>query len=138
MAPKSSFEELVRIMARLRAPGGCPWDRAQTHASLLKYLQEEAREMCEAVEKEDWENLREELGDVLLQVLFHADIAREAGRFDIGDVLSTLKTKLVRRHPHVFGRTRGQKLTPKEVHRRWKIIKAAEKRRKGGRPARKR
>ncbi|MFH1726544.1 MAG: MazG nucleotide pyrophosphohydrolase domain-containing protein [Elusimicrobiota bacterium] len=127
---KASFGELVRLMARLRAPGGCPWDREQTHRSLLKYLREETREVCRAVRKEDWDNLADELGDVLLQVLFHADIAREAGRFDIDDVMEALKSKLVGRHPHVFGRTRKEKLTPREVHRRWNLLKAAEKRRK--------
>ncbi|MFH2202480.1 MAG: MazG nucleotide pyrophosphohydrolase domain-containing protein [Elusimicrobiota bacterium] len=124
------MRDLVRTMHTLRAPGGCPWDREQTHASLLKYLREETREVSRAVKNEDWDNLREELGDVLLQVLFHAEIAREAGRFDIYDVLTTLKSKLIRRHPHVFGKTRGKKMTPLEVVRRWNILKAKEKRRR--------
>ncbi len=124
------MSELVRVMHKLRAPGGCPWDREQTHASLLKYLREESREVSRAVKNEDWDNLKDELGDVLLQVLFHADIASEAGHFDINDVFKTLKSKLVRRHPHVFGKGKKEKLTSDEVVRRWKIIKAAEKRRR--------
>lgn len=123
---KTTFSELVRIMAKLRAPGGCPWDRAQTHRTLLKYIREECREVCRAVEDEDWANLKDELGDVLLQVLFHADIAREAGRFDMVDVMTSLKTKLLRRHPHVFGK-KGPRLTPRQVHSQWNRIKAAEK-----------
>lgn len=122
--------DLIRTMHKLRAPGGCPWDREQTHSTLLKYLKEESQEVALAVRKKDWVNLKDELGDVLLQVLFHSEIAREAGRFDIHDVFATLKAKLVRRHPHVFGRGRKEKLTPAEVVQRWNIIKAQEKRRK--------
>ncbi len=124
------FDDLVKIMAHLRAPGGCPWDRAQTHASLLKYLKEETQEVCDAVRKKDFDNLEEELGDVLLQVLFHANMAREAGLFSIDDVLATLKRKLIVRHPHVFGKDRAKKLTPAEVKRRWGIIKERERRKK--------
>jgi tetrapyrrole methylase family protein/MazG family protein len=127
---KASFRELVKIMARLRAPGGCPWDRAQTHESLLKYLREETEEVCEAVQKKDHANLQEELGDVLLQVLFHANLARERGDFDIYDVLGTLKRKLVTRHPHVFGKGKKEELTPDEVKRRWNLIKEKERRRR--------
>jgi tetrapyrrole methylase family protein/MazG family protein len=128
---KTNFSELVKIMAKLRAPGGCPWDRAQTHESLLKYLKEEAQEVCEAVEKKDWENLEEELGDILLQVLFHSNMARERGDFDINDVLGTLKLKLITRHPHVFGKDAGkEELTPDEVKRRWNIIKEEERAKK--------
>jgi len=127
---RAGMNELIRLMRKLRAPGGCPWDREQTHATLLKYLREETREVSRAVRGEDWDNLKDELGDVLLQVLFHADIAREAGRFDIHDVFTALKSKLVRRHPHVFGRGRNKKLSADEVVRRWNIIKAGEKRRK--------
>lgn len=122
--------DLIRAMHKLRAPGGCPWDREQTHSSLLKYLKEESREVARAVRRKDWENLKDELGDVLLQVLFHSELASEAGRFDIHDVFANLKAKLVRRHPHVFGRGRKEKLTPAEVVQRWNIIKAQEKRRK--------
>ncbi len=125
-----SFKDLVKVMAKLRAPGGCPWDRQQTHASLLKYLEEESAEVAHAVKRGDIENLKEELGDVLLQVLFHADIAREAGHFDIHDVVASLRNKLIRRHPHVFGKGRRKKLSPEEVLRQWNLIKAAEKRRK--------
>jgi tetrapyrrole methylase family protein/MazG family protein len=126
---KTSFPEIVRTMAKLRAPGGCPWDREQTHVTLLKYLREESREVEKAVKRKDYDNLCEELGDVLLQVLFHADIAKEAGRFDIYDVIEGLKSKLVRRHPHVFSRHK-KKLTPAQVHAQWNRIKAAEKKRK--------
>ncbi len=114
-------------MAKLRAPGGCPWDREQTHASLLRYLKEEANEVCDAVKKKDWDNLQEELGDVLLQILFHSNIARERGAFDITDVMTTLRNKLVRRHPHVFGKGKKENLTAAEVKRRWKLIKQSEK-----------
>ncbi len=126
----ASFKDLVKIMAKLRAPGGCPWDRQQTHASLLKYLDEESAEVAHAVKRDDFANLEEELGDVLLQVLFHADIAREAGRFDIHDVVGGIHDKLVRRHPHVFGKGRRKKLSAEEVIRQWDVLKAAEKRRK--------
>lgn len=114
-------------MARLRAPGGCPWDRKQTHSSLLRYLKEESQEVCSAVRKKDWMNLKEELGDVLLQILFHSEIAKERGDFDIYDVIGTLNSKLIRRHPHVFGRGKKEKLTAAEVKRRWKIIKEKER-----------
>jgi len=90
-------------MARLRSPKGCPWDRKQTHQSLLKYLFEEAAEFRQSVRKKDYPNMEEELGDILLQVLFHAQLAREEGRFTIDDVVKTLVRKLTLRHPHVFG-----------------------------------
>jgi tetrapyrrole methylase family protein / MazG family protein len=124
---KTSFEDLVQVMTTLRAPGGCPWDREQTHASLMRYLKEESEEVAEAVKNNDMENLEEELGDILLQILFHADIAKEAGHFDINDVLHTLKQKLVNRHPHVFGDEKGEKLTPQDVKNRWNELKAADK-----------
>jgi tetrapyrrole methylase family protein/MazG family protein len=98
-----SFDQLVRVMARLRSPGGCPWDRKQTHRSLLKFLEEEAQEVKAAVRKGDWDNLEEELGDLLLQVLFHSRIAEENGQFSVQDVVKTLIRKLTLRHPHVFG-----------------------------------
>ena len=128
---KTTFPELVRVMHRLRAPGGCPWDARQTHASLLKYMREESREVCGAVRRKDWDNLKEELGDVLLQVLFHSEIAAERGDFDVSDVLATLKDKLIRRHPHVFGATKGQKISLSDLNRQWKRIKKEEKRKKG-------
>jgi tetrapyrrole methylase family protein/MazG family protein len=123
-----NFSDLVAIMRRLRAPGGCPWDREQTHESLLRYLKEESAEVEEAVRKKDWYNLEEELGDVLLQVLFHSEMARQAGYFDINGVLRTLKRKLVLRHPHVFGTKKEREtLTPEDVKRRWSDLKAKEK-----------
>ncbi|MDD4003825.1 MAG: MazG family protein [Elusimicrobiaceae bacterium] len=121
----SEFEKLVEVMARLRAENGCPWDKKQTHESLLEYLREESGEVEQAVKNADWDNLREELGDVLLQVVFHAEIARQAGRFDITDVVAGITGKLVRRHPHVFG---DEKLdTPEQVLVRWEEIKKKEK-----------
>src|SRR6059058_3019630 len=115
----ATFEELVKIMARLRAPRGCPWDREQTHESLLKYLKEESKEVAEAVKKKDWDNLEEELGDILLQVLFHSQLAAEKKHFTIHDVLATLKSKLVGRHPHVFANKNGEKLSAQDVLNRW-------------------
>lgn len=117
-------------MHRLRAPGGCPWDARQTHASLLKYIREESREVCDAVKREDWENLKEELGDVLLQVLFHSELAAERGDFDVNDVLSTLKAKLIRRHPHVFGPKRNPQISLSDLNKQWKAIKAREKKKR--------
>src|SRR5205809_7642943 len=99
----TAFERLCEIVAKLRAPGGCPWDREQTHESLLPALIEEAYEVAGAVRANDSENFREELGDLLLLIVMHAEIAREAGRFNIDSVLSHVTEKLVRRHPHVFG-----------------------------------
>jgi tetrapyrrole methylase family protein/MazG family protein len=98
-----SFDQLVRVMTRLRSPKGCPWDREQTHQSLIKYLYEEAGEFRQSVRKKDYPNMEEELGDILLQVLFHAQLAKEEGRFTIDDVVKTLVRKLTLRHPHVFG-----------------------------------
>src|SRR5437868_14774877 len=99
----ANFRQLCEIVAKLRAPGGCPWDREQTHESLLPALIEEAYEVAEAVRANDSANFREELGDLLLLVVMHAEIAREAGRFDIESVLEAVTEKLLRRHPHVFG-----------------------------------
>ena len=101
--PLDSFDELVAIIARLRGPGGCPWDREQTHASLKGNLTEEAYEVVEAIDRQDMAQLCEELGDLLLQIVLHAQMASEDGDFDIGDVASGISAKLVRRHPHVFG-----------------------------------
>ncbi len=125
----SSFPRLVAIMAKLRAPDGCPWDRKQTHASLKPYLLEEAYEVLDTIDKEDRAKLREELGDVLLQVLFHAQIASEAGTFTIEDVVTTLSDKLVRRHPHVFTESPGgqTELTPDQVYGNWEQIKKRER-----------
>ena len=99
----AAFAEAVGIMARLRGPGGCPWDREQSFDSIRKYTLEETYEVLDAIERRDWPNLTEELGDLLLQVLFYAQMAADEGRFTIADVLETLNRKLIRRHPHVFG-----------------------------------
>lgn len=120
------FGELVRIMERLRGSGGCPWDREQTHRSIKPYLIEEAYEVAEAIEQDDFEELCAELGDVLLQVVFHAQMAREAGHFTIEDVLTRINQKMVRRHPHVFAD--GTAKTAAEVLRNWARIKAQERR----------
>ncbi len=119
------FEELVGVMARLRGEGGCPWDREQTHASLKRYAVEETYELLEAIDEDDAAGIREELGDVLLQVLFHAQMASEDGRFAVEDVMIGLRDKLVRRHPHVFGDERASDAGA--VLRNWEKIKAREK-----------
>ena len=122
---KRSFEEVVQLMARLRAPDGCPWDREQTHRSLRTYLLEETYEVLDAIERDDAEALKDELGDLLLQVIFHAQMAREQGRFGIDDVLAGLHEKLVRRHPHVFGE--GKADTAQQVVHNWEALKAKER-----------
>ncbi len=119
------FEELVSIMARLRSPGGCPWDREQTHQTLRPYLIEEAYEVLDALDNGGDGDFRDELGDLLLQVVFHAQIANEEKRFDIHDVARAINDKLVRRHPHVFGDTRAD--TADEVLTNWEQIKREEK-----------
>ena len=120
-----SYEDLLGIMARLRAPDGCPWDKEQTHASILSCLIEEAYEFVDAVERGDVPNMREELGDLLLQVVFHAQMAKEAGAFDIQGVVQGLCEKLVRRHPHVFGENRLE--SAGEVQVQWDELKRSEK-----------
>ena len=124
------FEGLLALMARLRAPGGCPWDREQTLRTLRPYLVEEAYEVLDAIEREDWTHLPEELGDLQLQIVFQAQIAREAGLFTIDDVIDAISDKLVRRHPHVFGEESIE--TAGRVVKRWEEIKAEEK---AGKPA---
>lgn len=119
------FEELAAVQARLRAPGGCPWDREQTHLTLRTYLIEEAYEVLDAIERANAPEMAEELGDLLLQVLFHADLAREAGSFDITDVIAGIRDKMIRRHPHVFGNLKAE--TSGEVLKNWAKLKAAEK-----------
>lgn len=119
------FEDLVALQARLRAPGGCPWDREQTHDTLKTHLIEEAYEVLDALHQGNPKELTEELGDLLLQVLFHADIAREAGQFDISDVILGIHDKLVRRHPHVFGNVKAD--TSQQVLKNWAQLKAKEK-----------
>jgi len=115
-------------MARLRAPGGCPWDREQTFDTIKPYTLEEAYEVLEAIDNRDWPELTGELGDLLLQVLFYSEMAREAGHFSLDDVLDRLSNKLVDRHPHVFGDAKAD--TSAEVLRNWEALKALEKEKK--------
>ena len=119
------FERLVEIMATLRGPAGCPWDKQQDFNSLKPMLVEEVYEVLEAIENNDFDGLSEELGDLLLHVVFHAHLAKEAGRFDIDTVIEKISDKLVRRHPHVFGDESAS--TPEEVIKNWEAIKAQEK-----------
>lgn len=129
------FHKLVDLMAVLRAPNGCPWDRKQTHESLKPYLLEETYEVLEILDRQDRTKLPEELGDVLLQVIFHSQIAAEAGRFTIEDVLEQLADKLIRRHPHVFGNgpTDTTPTNADQVVAKWEDIKRTE-RQASGRP----
>ena len=122
------FERAVEIMHRLRAPGGCPWDREQTFDSIKPFTLEETYEVLEAIDNRDWDELTGELGDLLLQVLFYAEMAKEEGRFAIDDVLDRLSNKLVNRHPHVFGDVEAK--TSAEVLRNWEAIKAQEKKKR--------
>jgi len=119
-----AFQQLVDIMARLRSPGGCPWDKEQTHDSLKPYLVEEAYEVLETLDMHDFNGLREELGDLLLQVVFHARLAEEKTRFSIIDVLTTINQKLVRRHPHVFGQMEINTAEEQRIH--WEHLKKKE------------
>jgi MazG family protein len=119
------MERLRRVMHLLRAPGGCPWDAEQTHESLVRHLLEEAYEVAEAVRSGDRDDLVDELGDLLLQPVFHAEIASEEGRFDFDDIARAICEKLIRRHPHVFGEASAA--TPAEVLSQWESIKAAER-----------
>src|SRR5215472_5870264 len=123
------FRKLVALQARLRAAKGCPWDIEQTHLTLRTYLIEEAYEVLEALESGDDAKFAEELGDMLLQVVFHAQIATEEGRFSAADVVREIHQKMVRRHPHVFGESRARDAA--EVLKNWEQIKAEERRRKG-------
>jgi len=120
--------ELLAIMARLRAPGGCPWDREQTFASIASYTIEEAYEVAAAIEGGDLQQLRDELGDLLLQVVFHAQIASEAGHFDFEAVAASISDKLVRRHPHVFASDSAVPRSAAEQFKVWETIKAEERR----------
>jgi len=122
------FLKLVNILKKLRGKNGCPWDKKQTHKSLMKYLFEESNEYNEAVLNQDAENMKEELGDVLLQIIFHAQIAKENKMFDIYDVLDTINEKMIRRHPHVFGNSKAT--TEEEIRKEWEKIKAEEKSKK--------
>ena len=120
-----SYEELVGIIAQLRSDPGCPWDKAQTHESMIPCLRNECEEVVEAIEQKDPENLCEELGDVLLQVLLHAQIAKEEGLFTMDDVINGLAEKMIRRHPHVFGDEEYG--SDEQNQARWEEIKRQEK-----------
>jgi tetrapyrrole methylase family protein / MazG family protein len=126
LSPGDWFEKLVAVQARLRAPDGCPWDREQTHESLRTYLIEEAYEVLEALDSGDDSKFAEEMGDLLLQIIFHSQIAREEGRFTVSDVIREIHDKMVRRHPHVFGETSAKDSA--EVLRNWEQLKAEERR----------
>ena len=119
------FERLVALQSQLRAPGGCPWDREQTHGSLRRYMVEETYEVLDAMEAGDAREFASELGDLLLQVVFHSVIAEEAGRFTIADVIESIHSKMVRRHPHVFGDVKAK--TSAEVLNNWEQLKAEER-----------
>jgi MazG family protein len=129
--PMSAIEDLKRTMAKLRAPDGCPWDQEQTHASLVRCLIDEVSELIDTIDRGDYPHMREELGDVLIQVVFHAQIAAERGEFTFDDVAREINEKLIRRHPHVFGT--GKLQTSEQVIAKWEEIKATEK--KNGPPA---
>jgi MazG family protein len=128
--PGEAFARLVEIMARLRAPGGCPWDREQNFDTIKPYLLEETYEVLDAIDSRDWKGLAEELGDLLLQSVFFAQMASEEGHFDIRDSLEAINSKLVRRHPHVFAE--GDAKTSDDVKRKWDEIKKTEKPAKKG------
>lgn len=119
------FETLARIVARLRAPDGCPWDRQQTHASLRPNLLEECYEALEAIDRGDPARLKEEMGDLLIQIAFHCQIAQEVGEFTWADLFRQVNEKLVRRHPHIFGS--GRLTTPREVEEQWETLKRRER-----------
>jgi MazG family protein len=124
-SPAEGFTRLIEIMAKLRAPDGCPWDREQTFDSIKPYLLEETYEVLQAIDDRDWPELAEELGDLLLQVVFFSQMAAEAGHFNVTDAIEAINSKLIRRHPHVFGD--GDAKTPAEVLKKWDEIKATEK-----------
>ena len=126
MEKEGRFNQLVELMATLRGPEGCPWDREQNHKSIRPYLLEETYEVLEAIDSGDDEKLREELGDLLLQIVFHAQMAREEGKFDIYEVIDGIVKKLIRRHPHVFGQVKVR--DSREVLENWEKIKKGERR----------
>jgi MazG family protein len=126
------FERLVEIMDRLRSPGGCPWDREQTFDTIKPYLLEETYEVLEAIDARNWQGLAEELGDLLLQAVFFAQMASEEGKFSIADSIDAINEKLVRRHPHIFAA--GDAKTADDVKKRWDEIKAEEKKSRGEAP----
>src|SRR4051812_8834672 len=121
----SAIDDLRQTMARLRAPDGCPWDQEQTHASLVRCLIDEVSELIDTIDRRDYPHMREELGDVLIQIVFHAQIAAEAGEFTFDDVARDINDKLIRRHPHVFGSKKLE--TSAQVITEWEKIKATEK-----------
>jgi len=125
----SAIDELRLTIARLRGPGGCPWDQEQTHQSLARCLIDECSELLDTIDRLDLPHMREELGDVLIQVIFHAQLAQEAGHFDLEEVAREVNEKLVRRHPHVFGE--GRLETSEQVLTQWEQIKAEERRAQG-------
>lgn len=129
MGKKTKFTELKKIFKVLHGPKGCLWDKKQTHKSLLKYLKEESEEFIAAVRSGNLSHMKEELGDVLLQVMFHAQIAAKENKFDIEDVIIELIRKLKRRHPHVFGNTKVN--SARQIIHNWNKIKAKEKIKKG-------
>jgi MazG family protein len=124
----AKFQRLVEIMARLRAPGGCPWDREQTFDSIKPYTLEETYEVLDAIDRKDWDELRGELGDFMLQAVFFAQMAAEENLFDIGDALDAINEKLIRRHPHVFADETAQ--TEGDVRRIWEAVKTQERKNK--------
>lgn len=126
----SAFSELIRIMAELRGPGGCPWDKQQTHETLQPYLIEETYEVLDSIDRKAYGELRKELGDLLLQVVFHAQLASEESLFTITDVIREINAKLIHRHPHVFGDVKIQ--TTDQVNEQWERLKFSEKRRQTG------
>ena len=130
--PGRRFDQLVEIMARLRAPNGCPWDREQTFDSIKPYTLEETYEVLQAIDDRDWRGLAEELGDFMLQAVFFAQMAREAGHFTIDDSLTAINEKLIRRHPHIFGDAQAD--TADAVKVRWDQIKEQEKKARGEAP----
>lgn len=129
----SAIDELRQTIARLRGPGGCPWDQEQTHQSLARCLIDECSELLDTIDRLDLPHMREELGDVLIQVIFHAQLAEEAGKFDLEAVAREVNEKLIRRHPHVFGE--GRLETSEQVLAQWEEIKAGERRAQGSAPS---
>ncbi len=127
-----ALNQAIAIMARLRAPDGCPWDREQTFDSIKRHTLEETYEVFDAIDRRNWPDLREELGDLLLQVLFYAQMAAEAGLFTIDDVAATLNAKLIRRHPHIFANATAA--TSEDVKRTWEAVKQTEKTARGEQP----
>jgi len=123
--PSRKFDDLVDVVQTLLGPGGCPWDREQTHSSLRKYLLEETYELIEAVDSDDLKGMAEELGDLLVHVLFHAEMAKAAGEFELGDIVHSASNKMIGRHPHVFGDTEAA--TADDVLQNWDQLKREEK-----------